>query len=69
MSAFSVQGIAATKDLGEEEAAYEGAPSGIDPSTTEDMITTEGPAMTVDEFKHSKQIYFERCAGCHGVLR
>ncbi len=53
----------------EAETRYRGAPSGIDPTTTADMITTEGPAMTVDEFKHSKQIYFERCAGCHGVLR
>jgi nitrite reductase (NO-forming) / hydroxylamine reductase len=25
--------------------------------------------MTVDEFNIAKQIYFERCAGCHGVLR
>jgi len=25
--------------------------------------------MTREEFNHAKQIYFERCAGCHGVLR
>ena len=25
--------------------------------------------MTADEFAHGTQIYFERCAGCHGVLR
>ncbi|MBT8436768.1 MAG: nitrite reductase, partial [Gammaproteobacteria bacterium] len=57
------------KDLGEAETRYEGAPSGIDPSLTEDMIDSEGPPMTVDEFKAAKQVYFERCAGCHGVLR
>ena len=27
------------------------------------------PQLTADEFKHANQIYFERCAGCHGVLR
>ena len=51
------------------ETAYEGAPSGIDPSKTKNMITSEGPPMTVEEFNASKKIFFERCAGCHGVLR
>jgi len=59
--------LAKTED--EAETRYEGAASGIDPSTTIDMITSEGPPMTTDEFKAAKQIYFERCAGCHGVLR
>ncbi len=27
------------------------------------------PTLTSDEFKKANQIYFERCAGCHGVLR
>lgn len=27
------------------------------------------PEMTADEKTKAKQIYFERCAGCHGVLR
>ncbi len=27
------------------------------------------PALTEAEFGEAKQIYFERCAGCHGVLR
>jgi len=53
----------------EEETAYEGAPSGIDPSSVKNMIKTEGPAMTVEEFDQGKKIFFERCAGCHGVLR
>lgn len=29
----------------------------------------EPPAMTDAEFNTAKQTYFERCAGCHGVLR
>ncbi len=27
------------------------------------------PTMTAEEFNEARQIYFERCAGCHGVLR
>ncbi len=27
------------------------------------------PTLTTDEFARGNQIYFERCAGCHGVLR
>src|SRR6516225_8564026 len=27
------------------------------------------PVMTPPEFMTAKQIFFERCAGCHGVLR
>jgi nitrite reductase (NO-forming) / hydroxylamine reductase len=51
------------------ELKYEGAPSGVDPTTTKDMITGEGPPMTVEEFDQGKEIFFQRCAGCHGVLR
>jgi len=29
----------------------------------------KAPAMTDAEFTRSKKIFFERCAGCHGVLR
>ena len=29
----------------------------------------KAPPMTEAEFNHGRQIYFERCAGCHGVLR
>src|SRR5574343_338046 len=31
--------------------------------------TAAGPAMTAAEKEQAKKIYFERCAGCHGVLR
>ena len=27
------------------------------------------PAMSPEEFAQGKRIYFDRCAGCHGVLR
>ncbi len=64
-----VSPYAFAKAEGEAETRYQGAPSGIDPSLTTDLIDSEGPPMTIDEFKAAKQIFFERCAGCHGVLR
>lgn len=51
----------------EEEMRYKGAP--VPESPTGDTRSTAGPSMTEQEFNRSKQIYFERCAGCHGVLR
>ena len=32
-------------------------------------INPKAPPMTKEEFERARQIYFERCAGCHGVLR
>jgi nitrite reductase (NO-forming)/hydroxylamine reductase len=53
----------------EESMRYEGAPVAIEPGAAKDLVTGEGPAMTTQEFDRAKQIFFERCAGCHGVLR
>ena len=68
MSVSAAAQVVASTDS-ETQTRYQGAPSGIDPTTIKEMIDTEGPPMTVDEFKAAKQIFFERCAGCHGVLR
>jgi nitrite reductase (NO-forming)/hydroxylamine reductase len=48
---------------------YEGAPVAITGEGTKDLVTSEGPSMTTEEFAQSKNIFFQRCAGCHGVLR
>ncbi|TXG94281.1 MAG: cytochrome c, partial [Rhodocyclaceae bacterium] len=32
-------------------------------------INPKSPPMSKEEFEIGKKIYFERCAGCHGVLR
>ena len=32
-------------------------------------VNPKAPPMTKEEFAKARQIYFERCAGCHGVLR
>ena len=29
----------------------------------------EEPTLSEEDFERAKQLYFERCAGCHGVLR
>src|SRR3989344_5461099 len=50
----------------ETEMRYKGAPAGVQP---EDVPTPKAPPLTAAEFGRAKQIYFERCAGCHGVLR
>jgi nitrite reductase (NO-forming)/hydroxylamine reductase len=53
----------------EEEHVYQGAPSGVPSEEAENLIETSGPPMTESQFDTAKQIFFQRCAGCHGVLR
>lgn len=49
------------------EVGYKGAPSAVKDAK---MVVTPGaPPITEDEFATAQKIYFERCAGCHGVLR
>lgn len=46
--------------------------AGGSPLANEEMhqnINPKAPPMTKAEFEAGKQIYFQRCAGCHGVLR
>jgi nitrite reductase (NO-forming)/hydroxylamine reductase len=50
------------------EMRYKGAPVPMQEGSR-DVITPGAPALTEAEFAKAKQIYFERCAGCHGVLR
>ena len=51
------------------EATYEAGGSPIDSSDIKFVRSPNAPDLTEDEFAKSQQIYFERCAGCHGVLR
>jgi nitrite reductase (NO-forming)/hydroxylamine reductase len=50
------------------EMRYKGAPIPLQEGS-KDVITPGAPALTEAEFAKAKMIYFERCAGCHGVLR
>ena len=46
--------------------------AGGSPMAGEEMhqnINPKAPPMTEADFQKGKQIYFQRCAGCHGVLR
>jgi len=49
------------------EIAYKGAPSAV--SGGKMMRTPGAPDISEDEFAKAQEIYFQRCAGCHGVLR
>jgi nitrite reductase (NO-forming) / hydroxylamine reductase len=51
------------------ELKYQGAPSTVPAETAQVHISPGAPNMSEPEFTRAKQIYFERCAGCHGVLR
>jgi len=53
----------------ETEMRYKGAPVPIKPGEAQETVTPGAPTLTKAEFDRAKQIYFERCAGCHGVLR
>ena len=59
----------AKKGVTEAEVKYQAAGS---PMANEEMhqnINPKAPPMTEAEFTKGRQIYFQRCAGCHGVLR
>lgn len=51
------------------QAAYEGAPSTLAGADVKQVRTPGAPDMTEDEFAAASEIFFQRCAGCHGVLR
>ena len=51
------------------ELMYKGAPVPIKPGEAQETTEPKAPPISKDEFEVAKKIYFERCAGCHGVLR
>jgi nitrite reductase (NO-forming) / hydroxylamine reductase len=51
------------------EMKYGGAPSAMVGADVKMVISPGAPDMTEAEYARAGQIYFERCAGCHGVLR
>lgn len=71
-AALTFAGLAWTEEVdhpGTEgaELRYKGAPVPI--SEVDMRLTPGGPDITETEYQRSSQLYFERCAGCHGVLR
>ncbi|MDH3611654.1 MAG: c-type cytochrome [Gammaproteobacteria bacterium] len=83
-AAVSVEEVAALRaELGQEDRAagerhpgategelkYGGAPSAIAADAARQLMAAGGPVLSEAEFGTATQLYFERCAGCHGVLR
>ncbi|MFO7527529.1 MAG: cytochrome D1 domain-containing protein [Marinobacter sp.] len=49
--------------------AYEGTASSVEPGSAKVVRSPGAPDLTDTDFEKAKEIYFQRCAGCHGVLR
>jgi nitrite reductase (NO-forming)/hydroxylamine reductase len=84
LAAVSVDEVAALRQrLGQEDRAagqphtgategelrYRGAPSPIAAGETRQIQSPEGPMLSDEQYETATKLYFERCAGCHGVLR
>ncbi|HEY0635429.1 MAG TPA: cytochrome D1 domain-containing protein, partial [Gammaproteobacteria bacterium] len=72
---FTTLGLVASQAYAEEkkhgsesEKLYQGAPLALKNGDSE-HAGPKPPQISEAEFVRSKQIFFERCAGCHGVLR
>ncbi|MCB1007658.1 MAG: cytochrome c, partial [Acidobacteria bacterium] len=53
----------------EAEMTYQGAPSVAGAEGVEMVVNPDAPPISKEEFSRATKIFFERCAGCHGVLR
>ena len=58
-----------TTQMNAPEVTYQGAASPLAKEPMHQTSNPQAPPMTQAEFDRARQIYFERCAGCHGVLR
>lgn len=59
----------AVPDTEDPAAAYQGGASEVDPASVGIVRSPGAPDLTEAEFEYGQKTYFERCAGCHGVLR
>ncbi|MCC7101017.1 MAG: c-type cytochrome, partial [Rubrivivax sp.] len=55
--------------MSETEVMYQAGSSPLGDVPMHQSTNPKAPPMTQAEFDRARQIYFERCAGCHGVLR
>ncbi|MFA4970103.1 MAG: nitrite reductase [Sulfuritalea sp.] len=53
----------------EAEMKYQAGDSPMGKVEMHQNVNPKAPTMTKAEFEKAKEIYFQRCAGCHGVLR
>ncbi|WP_269807850.1 nitrite reductase [Parazoarcus communis] len=57
------------KDVSPAEMKYQAGGSPLEAVEMYQDINPKAPSMSKTEFDKARQIYFQRCAGCHGVLR
>ena len=72
MAAMLVSGSVQAQDkkgVSQPEANYQAGSSPIGAEPMVQSINPKAPPMTQAEFDVARKVYFERCAGCHGVLR
>jgi nitrite reductase (NO-forming)/hydroxylamine reductase len=53
----------------QSEQTYQSAPSAVTSKDVEMVVNPLAPSISKAEFDRATEIFFERCAGCHGVLR
>ena len=59
----------AGKGVSQPELNYQAGGSPLVSEPMHQSNNPKAPPMTAAEFEKARQTYFERCAGCHGVLR
>ena len=70
MSTLALAAAAQHKDgATDPEVKYQAGSSPLADVPMYQSTNPKAPKMTQAEFDRARQIYFERCAGCHGVLR
>ena len=57
------------KQITPAEVQYQAGSSPLGDADMHQNVNPKAPPMTKAEFDKGRKIYFERCAGCHGVLR
>lgn len=66
---FSAQVAQAAERVAPEVAAHHAGKSPVGEVLMHKDANPAAPKMSAAEFDQARQLYFERCAGCHGVLR
>ena len=61
--------FAQDKKVTAPEVRYQAGSSPLGQQEMHQNIDPKAPPMTKAEFDQGRKMYFERCAGCHGVLR
>ncbi len=70
MSTLALSAVAEEKKgMSAPEVNYQAGSSPMGDVPMYQSSNPKAPKMTQAEFDKARQIYFERCAGCHGVLR